>query len=105
LERQLDTLRRQGVIETWHDRRIGAGHDFGHEIDHHLEEADIILLLVSSDFLSSDYCQDVELQRAMERNADGTATVIPVILRECLWQRAPFGRLQATPTNGRAVTQ
>jgi hypothetical protein len=105
LERQLDILRRQGVIETWNDRRIGAGQDFGHEIDQHLEEADIILLLVSSDFLSSDYCQDIELRRALERNADGTATVIPVILRDCLWQRSPFGRLQATPTNGRAVTQ
>lgn len=105
LERQLDILRRQGVIETWNDRRIDAGQDFGHEIDHHLEEADIILLLVSSDFLASDYCQDIELARALERNAEGTATLIPVILRECLWQRAPFGRLQATPTNGRAVTQ
>lgn len=105
VDRQLAILRRQGVIESWHDRRIGAGQDFGHEIDRHLEEADIILLLVSADFLASDYCHDIEMGRAMERSDAGGAIVIPVILRDCLWQRAPFGRLQATPTDGRAVTR
>ena len=54
LERQLTILQRQGLIETWHDRRIGAGQDFAGEIDAHLEAADIVLLLVSSDFLNSD---------------------------------------------------
>lgn len=105
LEKQLSLLRRQGAIETWHDRRIGAGADFGHEIDIHLDEADIVLLLVSSDFLDSDYCYEREMKRALERHKQGTAIVIPVILRACDWHDAPFGTLLAVPTDGRPVTQ
>lgn len=105
LERQLRILQRQGLIETWHDRRIGAGQDFAGEIDAHLEAAEIVLLLVSPDFLNSDYCYDVEMTRALERHEVGEAVVIPIILRDCLWHGAPFGKLLATPTDGRPVTQ
>ena len=79
LEKQLSMLKRQGVIETWHDRRIGAGEEFGSEIDSHVEEDDIILLLVSPDFLDSDYCYEREMLRAIERHDAGEAIVIPVI--------------------------
>ena len=78
-------MKRQGIIETWHDRRIGAGQDFGCEIDQHVETDDIILLLVSSDFIDSDYCYNREIRRAMERHEAGDAIVIPVILRACDW--------------------
>jgi len=105
LERQLSLLKRQGTIEVWHDRRIGAGQELNTEIDLNLEEADIILLLVSSDFLASDYCYDREMMRALERHREGSAIVIPVILRACTWHDAPFGKLMATPTDGRPVTQ
>lgn len=105
LEKQLAILKRQGQLETWHDRRIGAGQDFGHEIDAQLEVADIILLLVSADFLASDYCYDIEMKRAIERHQEGEAIVIPVILRPCLWHDTPFGKLRATPTDGKAITQ
>lgn len=105
LEKQLALLKRQGVIETWHDRRIGAGENLDHAISAQLESCEIILLLVSSDFLASDYCYDVEMRRAMERHATGGAVVIPVILRSCLWHDAPFGRLTATPPDGKPVTQ
>ena len=97
-------LKRQRVIETWHDRRIGAGDDWSAAIDSHVETDDIILLLVSPDFLASDYCYDVEMQRAMERHAAGEATAIPVILRPCDWHGAPFGKLQAVPKDGKPVT-
>lgn len=105
LEKQLSMLRRQGIIEVWHDRRIGAGEDFARAIDRHVETDDIILLLVSPDFLDSDYCYDKEMVRAMQRHEVGTAVVIPVILRACDWHGAPFGRLNATPPDGRPVTQ
>jgi hypothetical protein len=104
LEDHLTVLRRNGLIENWHDRKIGAGNDWQGTIDANLEAADVILLLVSSDFLASDYCYDVEMKRAMERHKQGSAKVIPVILRDCHWQAAPFGKLQALPTDGRAVT-
>ena len=104
LETQLAMLKRQGVIETWHDRRIGAGEEWAAAIDHHVESDAIILLLVSPDFLASDYCYDIEMRRAMERHEAGEAVVIPVILRACDWFGAPFGKLQAVPKEGKPVT-
>ncbi|MGY3146378.1 hypothetical protein ACVWYQ_003377 [Bradyrhizobium sp. USDA 3397] len=105
LEKQLALLKRQGVIEVWHDRRIGAGQEFAAAIDQHVETDDIILLLVSSDFLASDYCYEKEMLRAMERHEAGEAIVIPVILRACDWHGAPFGKLNATPRDGKPITQ
>ncbi|MBB4232183.1 toll/interleukin-1 receptor domain-containing protein [Rhizobium mongolense] len=105
LETQLSMLKRQGVIETWHDRRVGAGNDFAKEIDEHINTDDIILLLISADFLASDYCYDIEMTRAMERQARGEAIVIPVILRACDWKHAPFGKLKGVPEDGKPVTQ
>lgn len=105
LEKQLSLLKRQGVIETWHDRRIGAGRDFANEINDHVETDDIFLLLVSADFLDSDYCYEKEMKRAMERHEASEAIVIPVILRACDWHGTPFGKLNASPPDGRPVTQ
>jgi hypothetical protein len=105
LEKQLSLLKRQGIIDVWHDRRIGAGQDFAKAIDQHVETDDIILLLVSADFLDSDYCYEKEMIRAMERHEAGEAIVVPVILRACDWHGAPFGKLNATPPDGKPVTQ
>lgn len=105
LEKQLAMLTRQGVIETWHDRRIGAGQELGQVIDDHINSDDIILLLVSPDFIASDYCYDIEMKRAMERHDAGEAIVIPVILHACDWHHAPFGKLLGTPKDGKPVTQ
>jgi tetratricopeptide (TPR) repeat protein len=104
LAKHLDILRRQGVISTWHDRCITAGREWAGEIDRELETADIILLLISVDFLSSDYINDVELTRALARHEAQSAQVIPVILRPCLWERGAFAKLQALPTGGEPVT-
>jgi TIR domain len=105
LETHLTMLKRQGVINVWHDRRLVAGDEFDGKISKYLEQADIILLLVSSDFLASGYCYDKEMKRAVERHDAGEARVIPVILRPCEWHQAPFGKLLATPTDGKAVTK
>jgi hypothetical protein len=105
LEIHLTALKRQGVIDTWHDRRIGAGKEFNREISQNFDEADIILLLVSPYFIASDYCYDIEMKRAMERHQNGEARVIPVILEPCDWQRLPFGKLIATPTDGKPISK
>lgn len=99
----LSLLKRNNVITDWHDRQITAGAEWKNQIDEHLESASVILLLVSSDFLASDYCIDIEMKRAMERHAEGTACVIPIILRACKWSSAPFGKLQALPRNAKPV--
>lgn len=103
LEKHLTMLKRQGVIETFHDRRIPAGNEVDSSISAELERADVILLLVSPDFLSSAYCYDIEMRRALERHSRGEASVIPVILRHCDWHSSPFGKLMATPRDGKPV--
>lgn len=105
LETHLAVLKREGVITIWHDQRIGAGKELNKEISHYLEESEIILLLVSPDFLNSDYCCDVEMVRALERHKSGEARVIPVILRPCDWHNTPFGNLLAVPKDGKPVTK
>ncbi|MDP9382031.1 MAG: toll/interleukin-1 receptor domain-containing protein [Chloroflexota bacterium] len=100
----LALLRREGLIEEWHDRKIAAGREWAGEIDESLEAADIVLLLVSPSFIASDYCYDREMTRALERHDAGTARVIPIIVRPSDWHRSPFGKLQALPRDGKAVT-
>ncbi len=105
LAEHLKILERQGVISSWHDRQIGAGSEWATEIETNLNQADIILLLISASFLSSDYCWGIELQRAMERHESGSACVIPVILRPVDWSGAPFGKLQAFPKDAKPITR
>jgi hypothetical protein len=105
LEKQLSLLKRQGYIATWYDRDINAGVERQQAVDTHLTTAHIILLLVSPDFMASDYCYDVEVKRALERHTTGEARVIPVLLRPVDWQEALFARLSPLPRNGQPVTQ
>jgi len=104
LATHLSSLKRQGLIKEWHDGRIGPGAQWGKAIDEHLNEAHIILLLISADFIASDYCYGIEVKRALERHERGVARVIPIILRPCDWTALPFGMLQALPKDGKPVT-
>ena len=103
LDTHLSILSRQSVIETWHARKIIPGQEFDDEINKNLEAADIIMLLVSSDFMASDYCYTEEMTRAIERHDAGETRVIPVIVRSVDWTDAPFAKLTAAPTDGKAV--
>ncbi len=105
LEVHLAMLKRQGVIEVWHDRLIGAGAVFDDAILAQIEEADIILLLLSPDFLASDYCFEREMSRALERHRAGTARVIPVILRPCDRRPPPHDGLLAAPPARTPITK
>ena len=105
LEIHLSMLKRSKVIGTWHDRRITAGSELDGSISSALDNADVILLLISPYFLDSDYCYEVEMKRAMQRHESGEAIVIPVILHPCDWQESVFGKLMATPTDGKPVSK
>lgn len=83
LAAHLSSLRRSGKIAAWHDRQITAGKEWEQEIRHYLDSAQIILLLVSADFMASDYCYEIEMDVAIKRHEAGTARVIPIILRGC----------------------
>ena len=105
LEMHLATLKRQGKIKAWQDRDIEAGAEWDQEIKANLEAAKIILLLITPRFLASDYCFDLEMQRAVERHDAGTARVIPIILKPCDWQGTPFSKLQGLPKDCKPVTK
>lgn len=104
LKTHLSPLQREGLIDVWHDRNISAGILWEQEISQHLNSAHIILLLVSPDFMASDYCYSVEMKRAIERHERKEARVIPIILRPVHWQDTPLGSLQALPTDGKPIT-
>src|SRR6266571_2896146 len=104
LENHLSLLRRQGLITVWHDRHILPGTHWAQAIDEHLERASIILLLISADFLASDYCYGVEMKRVLERHQANEARVIPILLRSVDWKDAPFAYLQALPTDAKPIS-
>lgn len=103
LQKHLAVMQRAGLISTWHDRRLMAGDNLGGEIQKNLDDADVVLLLVTKDFLASGYCYDIEFQRALERHRAGEARVIPIILKHCDWLSTPMRELVAAPRDGRPV--
>jgi hypothetical protein len=105
LETHLAAMRRGGLIKSWSDREIVPGTNWEAEINTELEEADIVLMLVSPAFIASEFCYSVELQRALERFKNGEAMVIPVALRPCDWDGTPLAGLQALPTGAKPVTE
>jgi hypothetical protein len=104
LDKHLSALKRNGVIRTWHDLMMRAGVEFETEIASHFDRAELILLLVSANFLASDYCYSKEMKRAMERHEAGEARVIPIIVSPVDWHSTPFGKLLALPTDGKPIT-
>lgn len=103
LSKSVALLRRQGVIQEWHDRQITGGEVWADQISNHIEEADIIALLVSPDFMASDYCFGKEMRRALERQVQGSVDVMPIILRDTDLTGAPFSHLQCLPKDGKPI--
>ena len=96
--------RRNKLISVWHDRVILPGQEWDPEIDKNLESADIVLVLVSPDFLASEYAYGREMSRAQERHMSGEAIIVPIILRPSDWQHGPLAALQALPSDGRPIS-
>jgi hypothetical protein len=99
----LAPLRHNNKISDWHDRRIEPGSDWSTEISQQLENANLIIFLVSPDFLNSAYCLGVEVDHALRRLKDGTATVFPILLRECLWEESILSQIQMIPRDAKPV--
>jgi len=104
LRTHLMPLQRRSLIKLWSDIDINAGEEWEEEIQKHLDSAHMILLLVSPDFMASDYCYSTEMERALQRHEKQEARVIPIILRPTAWKGAPFDKIQVLPTNARPVT-
>jgi CheY-like chemotaxis protein len=109
LQDHLMILERRGVVRSWHDRAIVAGHDWNREIDDRLRTADLVLLLISKDFIASDYIMGAEMTLAMERHRSGDGVVVPILLRQVDLQPEdaedlPFIKLQGLPRDLKPVT-
>jgi tetratricopeptide (TPR) repeat protein len=105
LEKHLSWLKRRYQLTNWHDREILPGEEWERAIDTHLNTAQLILLLISPDFMASDYCYGKEMRRALERHKAGTCRVVPILLRPTYWEDAPFSSLQLLPTDARPITR
>jgi hypothetical protein len=103
LDKHLWTLKRLGLIDQWHDRDISAGKEWKREIDTNLNKAQIILLLISNNFIHSDYCYSIELNRAIERCEANEAIIIPILLRSCDWEGLSFSKYQVLPKNQQPI--
>jgi len=103
----LKNLERQSKINIWYDKELKGGDEWDTEIKNQLQKADVILLVVSPDFIATDYIWDVEIKKALERHDKGEATVIPIILRHCDWtgEATPFSKLNAIPSKGKLQSQ
>src|SRR6266702_724621 len=105
LEKQLSWLERRYQLTNWHDREILPGEEWEQAIDTHLNTAHLILLLISPDFMASEYCYGKEMQRALVRHQAGTCRVVPILLRPTYWEDAPFSSLQLLPTDAKPITR
>lgn len=95
----LSILQRQGYIESWFDRAMLAGEEWDKRIKEELKQADIVLFLISSDFLATDYIWNTDIKAALENQRTQGQLLVPILLRKCLWEEnlSPFGTLQAIP--------
>lgn len=105
LETHLANLKRQHIISSWYDGDISPGTDWKSQIIEHLNTDQIILLLISADFMASDFCYSLEMTQAIARHDANQARVLPIILRPTDWKGAPFAKLKLLPTDGKAVTR
>ncbi len=100
LEKHLAILRQTGSIEEWHKRKISVGEHRDRRIKKELVKADIILLLLTPDFIASEYCYSTEMKFAIKAYEEGLAIVIPLLIRASSWQETPLAELQALPRKG-----
>lgn len=105
LDKHFAALKRSDKVETWNDREMEAGTRFDDDIKCHLDQDDIIILLISSDFIASDYCYNTEMKKAIERANNDECRVIPIIVRPCLWKETPIKDILALPKDGKPISK
>jgi hypothetical protein len=105
LTKHLSVLVNQKLLRMWHDRKLELGDRWLDEIERAMDQAQLFLILVSADYLSSDFCRDTELARALSRHSQGLARLVPIIVRPVDWEHSVLGELQAVPTGAKPITK
>lgn len=104
LEKHLSVLKRLGDLVIRHERLVTPGKDLKSELSQMLDSAHLVILLLTPDFIASNFCYAEQMERAMERHRENRARVVPVFLRPCYWTELPVARLQALPSSTKAIT-
>src|SRR5713226_1037627 len=101
----LGVLRHQGLLDLWDDRRIAAGEDWHQEIQEAMAAASVAILLVSADFLNSEFILNQEIPHLLERRDKEGVRIFPVIIEPCAWQIVGWlRRMQVRPKDGRPLS-
>ena len=101
----IQPLEREGLISLWTDRRIEGGMDWREPITKRLGASDLILLLLSADYLASDYCWGLEMKAALDNYKQGRSHLLPILLRPCDWRSTPLGDLRVLPHGAKPISQ
>ncbi|PBP70583.1 hypothetical protein CCL15_13640 [Pseudomonas syringae] len=101
----LHNLKRDNILEHWDDRQLLAGDKLDPEIKANLERADLVILLVSQDFIASYYCYEIELTKTLEMVNAGSARVISIVLDHCTWKSTPLKDFVLLPRDGNPVSE
>jgi len=104
LKKHLQPLKHQGLLTNWYDHNIAAGLEWMRERAEQLNAATLIALLISPDYLNSEYIYSTEMSKAMQRHEAGTARILPIFLHPVYWEGAPFAKLTALPSDARPLT-
>ena len=105
LKAHLRLLEKRGDLKVWYDGEVLPGEKWDDAIKAQLALADIVVLFISKSFFNSEYIENEELKTALERHKKGEATVVPVIVKPCLWEAdEEIGKLQVLPRNGKPVS-
>ena len=97
-------MQKQKLITTWHKGKVEGGQDEQDADISHIPHVDIILMLISPDFMEAHYRDGTGVEQALARRKTGTI-VIPILLRLTDWRTSPFGGIQPLPLNGKPVKQ
>ncbi len=104
LVEHMSGLIRANIIEEWNDRKVVPGKDWEREISSNLEESEIILFLISSAFMNSDYCMGVEVETALKRHKERRARLVPIVIRPVIWSESELSKIQGLPKDARAIS-
>lgn len=100
----LASLQRRGIVDAWQDRRIEEGDEWYQKIQDAMNDSDLAILLVSANFLASRFIQDEELPKLFKRRIEGGMRVVPIIVKQCMWQSEPVIKdIQVMPRDGKPV--
>lgn len=106
LETRLKVIGRLIPLDIWHDRRMLAGTKLAEKILEQLTLADVVLLLISPDFMASDYCFSKEMEEALRNYELNQGLPVPIIVRpDATWHLHQIGQHLALPRDGKAISK